>query len=286
MSAFACIAREHQPTMYHSPERAAQILAEVGRILQMNEPDNKKLRRLWVTLAYIQSYDLGNTLILMIGEKVYSGPFKGMQLTAAVKVGAYTPVLLGTYEHELHPTIERAIAQPYQKIINIGCGYGYYSVGLALRMPHITVDSFDTDPKEQQRSREMAALNNVQERLKISGLFRGEDFASYAGKDTLLIMDIEGAEMQLLDPVLYPALQKMDIIVELHDVLNPVISQTITQRFAATHDIEIVHNRPMLFDFASIVGPDRYTDPFDGLLATWENRDGPTPWGVMRAKTK
>jgi len=97
-------------------------------------------------------------------------------------------------------------------------------------------------------------------------------------------MDIEGAEKALLDPALYPALQKMDVVVELHDVLDKSISSTILSRFAPTHETQLVCNKPVLFDFESIVGPSVYIEPSDMLLAGWENRAGPTPWGVMWAK--
>lgn len=271
-----------------SPDQdpAARILAELHKVLQASEPDSLKLRRLWVTQAYIRGTILATLLRNTIGPHVHSGPFKGMELTPAVMSGAYGPALTGLYEHELHETFERVIAHPYKNILNIGCAYGYYSVGLARRMPQVNMHSFDIKPFEQQRCLDMAILNKVEDRVRIGGEFRGEDFASYAHEETLVLMDIEGAEMNLLNPSRYEALTRMDIIVELHDILVPGISKTICERFAATHDIELVRNRPALFDFEPITGPNIYTDPFDSLIITWESRDGPTPWGIMRARQR
>jgi hypothetical protein len=132
----------------------------------------------------------------------------------------------------------------------------------------------------------MAALNNVSDRVSVSGEFRGEDFAKYLNEKTLVFIDVEGAELDLLDPAKYPALKMLDIIVEMHDLFNPQISKVLRDRFAASHDFEFIMNRPMVFDFAPILGKDAYVDPFDALLVTWETRDGPTPWGVLRTKVR
>jgi hypothetical protein len=75
----------------------------------------------------------------------------------------------------------------------------------------------------------------------------------------------------------------MDLIVESHECLSPGITQTLLDRFSATHHITVVpddgqrqlHNPPAWFlNLAHL----------DQLLATWEWRSGPTPWLVMRAK--
>ena len=96
---------------------------------------------------------------------------------------------------------------------------------------------------------------------------------------------IEGAEEELLDPDLAPALRKLDIIVESHECLRKGITQKLISRFEATHTIEIIEdngsrqldNPPAWFKKLSHL---------DQLLATWEWRSGPTPWLVMSANSK
>ena len=44
-------------------------------------------------------------------------------------------------------------------------------------------------------------------------------------------MDCEGGEVDLLQPDLAPNLRYSDVLVELHDFLNPTISETILSRF-------------------------------------------------------
>ena len=110
---------------------------------------------------------------------------------------------------------------------------GYYAVGLAMRMPNASVHAFDTNEEAHAFCREVAKLNNVPERVKVGGLFNGEDFARHPA-GTLVFCDIEGAEDALLDPDKYPALRKMDLIVELHECFQPDIARKVCARFAAS----------------------------------------------------
>lgn len=224
---------------------------------------------------------LQNTLLSAFGPQILSGPFAGMTFVRNVAEGCCVPKLLGCYEQELHPYLEQAIARDYAHVLNIGVAEGYYAVGLARRMPKAKVFAFDIDENAQRTCAEVAKANGVAERVRVGGLFRGEDFASFATERTLLVCDIEGAEKALLDPRAYPALRKMDVIVELHDCIEPGLSATIPERFAATHDITLVKQTgraaplPPVFEQLSHL---------DQLLAVWEWRTGPTPWAIMKAR--
>jgi hypothetical protein len=56
----------------------------------------------------------------------------------------------------------------------------------------------------------------------------------------LLVVDCEGGELELLNPAQAPELLKCDMIVECHDFLNPLITQALRERFAASHEVENV----------------------------------------------
>jgi hypothetical protein len=222
-----------------------------------------------------------NTLLEAYGPTILGGPFAGMSFVRQVAEGCCVPKLLGCYEEELHPYVEQAISSDYAQIVNIGVAEGYYAVGLARRMPNARIFAFDTDENAQRTCAAVAKANDVSERVHVSGLFQGEDFERYAHARTLLLCDIEGAERELLNPRAYPALRRMDIIVELHDCLVPGLSSEIPQRFQETHDIKLVKQAgrasplPPLFDKLSHL---------DQLLAVWEWRSGPTPWAIMTVK--
>lgn len=81
--------------------------------------------------------------------------------------GAYIPKILGIYEQELEPYIEKAIALDFEQIINIGGGEGYYAVGMAVRNPSASVVTFEMEAKGRKSIAHMAKLNSVEDRLQI-----------------------------------------------------------------------------------------------------------------------
>ena len=116
----------------------------------------------------------------------------------------------------------------------------------------------------------------------IGGEFQPEDFQRFVGRRALVLVDAEGAELDILDPVRGPALAHMSIIVETHDVYRPGALASLMARFSTTHDIERVDQ-----DFKSYDAPDwvQNLSHLDQLLTVWEWRQRPTPWLVMRPKS-
>ncbi len=215
------------------------------------------------------------------GGVVLGGPFAGMQFVGHGE-GGVAPRLLGCYEPELRPHIERFIADGFETVLNIGCATGYYAVGMALRMPSTKVHAYDIDVAARETCRAVAERNGVEERFEVGGEFRGEDFAQFRGR-TLLLCDIEGAEDALLRPDAYPALKDMHVVVECHDGLPSCsgIQQRLIERFSATHRITRVQH-----SLGAVELPDWLSQRghIDQLLAIWEWRAIPTPWLIMRPK--
>src|SRR5687768_8491348 len=88
---------------------------------------------------------LSNTLVARDGTVVRGGPFAGMTIGEHGSEGCHAPRLLGCYEHELHPHLERLIRRGFAAVLNIGCSAGYYAIGLARRIPRAVVHAHDTD---------------------------------------------------------------------------------------------------------------------------------------------
>jgi SAM-dependent methyltransferase len=270
--------------MRFAPDDAKIVLGIIEGELKSPDEPSLRLARLWHMTLLARCRGLTADLRRIIGDTVHGGPFKGMKLTEDAIKSYRTAVMLGCYEHELHPVFEKVMATDYTRILNIGCSVGYYAVGLAMRMPHVIIEAFDIDPEARRKCAELARANGVEDRIKISGEFFGDDFAKYEGEKILALVDIEGAETELLAPAAYPALRKMDVIVELHDVFNPAISKIVTERFMGSHNIRFIPNQNILPDMTGILAPGHYIDPFDQVLLGWESRDGATPWGVYYAK--
>jgi len=228
-----------------------------------------------------RSHMLANTFVQRQGRRIWSGPFAGMDYLDHATEGALIPRLLGTYESELHPHLAALSADGLDCVIDVGCAEGYYAVGLARMMPEVTVHAFDISEAARGACGELAARNGVSDRVLIGGEFKPDGFEAFAGRRVLVMVDAEGAELDILRPDLSPALAGMNLIVETHDVYRPGALATITERFAPTHDIVRVDSQPKtqkLPPWLSNLGQ------LDQLLAVWEWRRQPTPWLVMRPK--
>lgn len=210
---------------------------------------------------------------------VRSGPFKGMNYIVKSAEGALLPRLQGIYERELHPDLERFAGEGLDAVIDIGCAEGYYAVGLARMMPDVTVYAHDIDETSRRRCGILASENGVADRVIVGGEFRGEDFEAFTGRRTMVFIDAEGFEDDLLDPARYPALASLSVIVETHPMARPGVTERLIERFSATHEVSRLD--PVLH--AAEVDP-RLAEAshLDMMLAAWEWRAGPTPWLVMR----
>ena len=262
-------------------ELNAHVLGELRRIVETKAPERTVLFNALHVVAKWRSVIIEKTVVDKCGTVVQSGPFNGMLFVSESSDACLVPKLLGTYEQELHPHIEAAIARGYGHVVNIGMAEGYYSVGLAMRMPNARIHAFDLNEKAHAVCRKLAELNNVSTRIEIGGLFTGENFARYPASDTLVICDIEGDEDALLDPEKYPGLLDLNLIVELHECFKPGIARKICSRFEASHDITIA---PHAGRNVSLPNFFQEYGHLDQLLAIWEWRTGPTPWAVMARK--
>ena len=102
---------------------------------------------------------------------VRSGPFKGLKLSSPYLRKPLFPKLLGTYEWDIKPLIEKISEINYQKIINVGCAEGYYAIGFAVRNDKAEIIAIDEDEKMLNSCEESARLNNVSERVTFSKQF-------------------------------------------------------------------------------------------------------------------
>ncbi len=180
------------------------------------------------------------------GWQVINGPFKGLKYISHSVGSVYIPKLLGIYERELNPCVERICATQPQLIIDVGTAEGYYCIGLAVRNPEARLVGFEMDTLGREALGKMAALNNVSERLEIRGKCEPADLNQALGDDPapVVVCDVEGYEEILLDPTAVPALRRASILVELHDFVIPQLTELLVARFKDTHHIEHIWQEP------------------------------------------
>jgi hypothetical protein len=178
--------------------------------------------------------------------RVAKGPFAGMQYIAGAVGSAYVPKLLGIYERELNSRIEQACALGFPLIIDIGAAEGYYAVGLARRNPKARVIAFEMEAKGQSAMKEMALLNDVSSRVEVRGKCGLEDLQAVLQSATrsLIVCDVEGDEETLLNPDVIPGLSEAHLLVEMHDFIHPGITERMTRKFDATHEVHRIWQEP------------------------------------------
>lgn len=259
-----------------------QVMHELLKILSRDGAKNSaKLNHVLNLLARYRAREIGAALYSKGGALVRSGPFRGMTLLNRASEGNVAPKLLGCYEQELHEVIERCIETPYECVVNVGCGDGYYAVGMARRMLNSEIRAYDLHEGRRALCKTAADENGVGGRISIGSECRAEELAALEGRRVLVICDIEGGERELLDPERIPALKRFDILVELHEVMDKALPEEIISRFTESHEIERFAHRgrdPNAFKELE------KTNQFDQWLALWEGRQGPTPWAFLRAK--
>jgi hypothetical protein len=182
------------------------------------------------------------------GNRIMAGPFREMYFSWADWDPHFTVPLakfLGTYEMELHPVIEKLIRTPPERFVDVGAADGFYAIGFALRCPSTRVLAFEQLDKGRELIQELAARNGVAERVDIRGrcdLVTLRQALEAPGR-TLVMMDVEGAESQLLDSTGVPALERSTILVETHDCYVPGVTGILRERFETTHRIHAIESR-------------------------------------------
>ena len=175
---------------------------------------------------------------------VKNGVFAGMKYPEIKSVGSTLfPKLLGSYEKELEPVIEKICQKKYTEIVDVGCAEGFYAVGLAMRIPTATVYAFDVDTVAINLCQKMAELNGVGDRVILGSFCDAETLKNLSiTEKRLIVCDCEGYEKQLFTEDAIPFLAKDDLLIEIHDMKDIEISTTLRQRFAKTHKIETIES--------------------------------------------
>jgi hypothetical protein len=187
---------------------------------------------------------------------VQQGPFVGMVIHPNSMWGDGDVVgkILGVYENELHNFVEQAISSNPDCIINIGAAEGYYSVGFATRLPNVPVLAVDIDPRSAAiviKNSNTNQVNNVQAiTAEVDAAWLEKQCAT--SQKPLLVVDCEGAESVLLDPVTVPSLKNASILVESHDCVIAGLTEQLINRFNHSHTIQSIdqqHKDPYQFAF-------------------------------------
>jgi hypothetical protein len=247
--------------------------------------------RAWIRRIVTPRWHLATALVRRASnDTVLAGPFAGMKLELSpLSQRHLLGHLLGTWEVELQGLIEGIEPRGYATIINIGAADGYYAIGLARRVLGAKVIAFEANPDFHPVLRSSASANGVADRVVIRGLCTPEDLRQTlkaADGPILVVADIEGAEMDLIDPDALAELRDADILVETHDQFVPNCTDLLVSRLSASHHVERFSSRP------------RTRDDFPANRLPWlarlmpqttvelmnERRQGPQHWLFLQGR--
>jgi hypothetical protein len=196
--------------------------------------------------------------------------------------GVWFPKILGTYEKEIHGTLDRLLQLKFDLIVVVGAAEGFYPVGFALRTnSEIEIVSFEAIPSSWKALDKLAEVNGVKGRIRRNGLCDiGSLRACLAGSSSpFVFMDIEGGEAILLDPEFLPELKRAHILVEIHEQFIPGTAEIVRKRFAPTHRISQINSQTRTIDDFPILISELFKGVAVQLMS--EERPGPMSWMVI-----
>jgi hypothetical protein len=181
------------------------------------------------------------------------GPFAGVPATEDSLQHCWVR-LLGIYEFYLHDCIERAIAANPNAVVDVGASSGYYSFGMASRLPKSKHIAFEM--LESERASLLRTASKISVPIDLRAGCKPQDLVQIANEHRrgFLIMDCEGAERELLGDAVCPGLKNWMVLLEVHDWHAPGAGEEILNRFEASHEIQILWSRkPAPQEFRSVV---------------------------------
>lgn len=195
-------------------------------------------------LPYVRGL-LNREIIAQSGNEVMSGPFEGMIHQPGIVFSVWYPRILGTYEKEIFIFFNEIIRMNPRVIMDVGAAEGYLAFGFMNRLPDVKVVAFELLEQGRNFLTDTALTLGLSERILIKGEATFETLSKEIGdlkdgEEAVMIMDIEGFEKVLLDPVAIPGLKNIHILVELHEFEEEGITQLIKERFQESHVIEEV----------------------------------------------
>jgi hypothetical protein len=180
------------------------------------------------------------------GYVVATGIFAGMKWPRQTLVGSeFAPKILGTYELELQELFrDLLIDQELTAFVDIGAAEGYYAVGAAVLRKDFQVFAYEIQDRAHEEIRKLAEVNGVEKSLHVRSTFRNEELdALEFGSKPLVLVDIEGAEEELVDERFLALFAKAPILIEVHDFIIPGVGERLRERLNMTHIVRRIDYR-------------------------------------------
>lgn len=227
---------------------AGHLLKRSLRSPRLSAASRRRVKKILGMATTQVCEDICREAIDATGRVVAAGPFAGMKIGTSVSWGGgdILPKLLGSYEAELAPFMAEIKDRPFDLVINVGAAEGYYAVGAAMTLNAARVLAVDIDPAALHATQENAVLNGVADKLDVTLGLDADGLCGLLSEAprSLIISDCEGFELALFTDAALAALKHSFCLVECHDFIGETVTDTLTERFARSHAVEIVDEGP------------------------------------------
>jgi len=164
--------------------------------------------------------ELSRQIGSLLGNTVRYGPFKGLRMLPQSWWGADTAaMLLGLYEQEVLNSLQ-SVPRTHRTFVELGAANGYYGVGTTASGAFDRAYCFERSLSGRRLIRENARLNGVTDKVHVLPT-AGCDFIQLIPPElrrvSVLLVDIEGGEFELLDEAIFRQLAGCVILIELHE---------------------------------------------------------------------
>jgi len=177
--------------------------------------------------------------------RVITGVFAGTKLLSQSVFGSEIPKLLGTYELELQETLKKFLGYQPKTICNIGGAEGYYAIGCARHKDVREVLTYEALVNGQNIIADNSMLNEVDHKVTVLGMCDEAELWCLLNEKhiDLLLIDIEGAELDILSARNVGKLSKTLLLIESHDFYRPNCMFKLESKFKHSHTIKFIKSR-------------------------------------------
>ena len=241
-------------------------------------------------ILYIMRDELGSKIHSFFDGKIQSHIFKGCSLPAFSEWTGTQDLgsrLLGTYEQDTLNFLEKTKGS-YKFLIDIGAADGYYVVGSVFAKIVDRSYGFEIDKANREIMIENAKTNGVIDSLYIDSEATLEKVGNILNKEGknpgIFLIDIEGAEFNLLTNEFLEMCKNHTLIIEIHkwlDINNKY--DDIVNYCRNLFNIDYFYNRTKTIPDIPFI--DEANDNFKWLLCS-EGRLRQMEWLVLTPKNK
>jgi len=202
------------------------VMKEAGyfdKILQNSAEINEQQLDEWRQETVLQRrIRVANVVFQQFNGTIKYGPFKGQKLIDNPWWGTSdkASMILGVYEKEVLDFLTSDLFKNKKSFIDVGAADGYYAIGLIKNNYFDHCYCFEMSQEGQNIIKRSADENNLSDRVSIYGTATSEFYKEIPKDnfdDSVILIDIEGAEFEILESKCLSAISNATVIIEIHN---------------------------------------------------------------------